>query len=378
MADSPWSGLGQFFGGGGFQPRGLGGDQEPLGGYEGPPPGALMLLMGGAGMAGGTKDDGGFLKGLGTAAAIEQKYAADARTTKIKEYQFAKRNGYQGSFQDWVADERLGDEKSSMTGTHYYIPDPDNPGQMKLQIGQLRNRGGMGQVQLPPGAVLADPQKWLNTGSGHVAAPTRAPAGSAPIIPGMMSPNATPGAAGMTPGPAATPGFVPIDNAGKARDKEVGEATGKGIAALPAITSNAVRTIQRLEQIENHPGLNAATGFIAGKVPIGMTPAARDAMARIEEVRGETWTQAVQDLRGLGALSNAEGNRIESARSRLIARDVTTEDYKKAIKDVKEVIQTGVKNARLIASGKMKPYTETEAPETTKIRKFNPETGRIE
>jgi hypothetical protein len=281
----------------------------------------------------------------------EKSYARGDMTEDIKEFNFAKKEDPSLTFMDWMKRKAQFQNKSALNPTYYYDADG------KLRIGQLGTGGGMAPVDLPPGATLADPQQYLNTGTGFVGVPKRAPAGGGAVIPGAGTGDLT-SPVPISGAPATSGNFIPIDKRTPARETELGKGEAKAITQLPAIEANTSRTLARLEELEKHPGLDAATGFIMGKVPFAVTPAARDATARMQEIQSEAWTQAVQDLRGMGALSNAEGSRIENARSRLAARDVSTGDYRKAIADLKEVLRSGLNNARMIASGKMQPYTD--------------------
>jgi len=281
----------------------------------------------------------------------EKSFARGDMTEDIKEFNFAKKEDPSLTFMDWMKRKSQFQNKSALNPTYYY----DAEG--KLRIGQLGTGGGMAPVDLPPGATLADPQQYLNTGTGFVGVSKRAPAGGGAVVPGAGTGDLT-SPAPISGAPATSGTFIPIDKRTPAREAELGKGEAKAITQLPAIEANTSRTLARLDELEKHPGLDAATGFIMGKVPFAVTPAARDATARMQEIQSEAWTQAVQDLRGMGALSNAEGSRIENARSRLAARDVSTGDYRKAIADLKEVLRSGLNNARLIASGKMQPYTD--------------------
>src|SRR4029077_10589578 len=74
-------------------------------------------------------------------------------TSDIKEYQFAKQQGYKGSFQEWMLIRQQQQNKAGLNPTYYYTTGPN--GERVLNIGQLTTGGGMNPVQLPPGAVLA-------------------------------------------------------------------------------------------------------------------------------------------------------------------------------------------------------------------------------
>jgi len=81
--------------------------------------------------------------------------------------------------------------------------------------------------------------------------------------------------------------------------------------ALPTFT----RALRHIEQTLNHPGLEAASGF--GGVLMRNVPgtAGYDFNARLHEINGENFLAGLNGLRGLGAVSNIEGQKTEQARA---------------------------------------------------------------
>lgn len=62
----------------------------------------------------------------------------------------------------------------------------------------------------------------------------------------------------------------------------------------------------------NHPGLNSGTGLTSA---LGMVPStdARDFQARLENLKSQVFLPTVKAMQGMGALSNAEGEKISAA-----------------------------------------------------------------
>jgi hypothetical protein len=308
--------------------------------------------------------------------ALQQQHLALQReqmalTADIKEYQYTKSQGYKGSFQDWLQQKNEQANKQYGTVQQIYVPkdqaayakDPNNySGGYDLKFYQPTSRGGFVEAAgLPPGATPAQINKMIQTPEGLMPVPQRLPppSGAAP----STSDTSTPGTAAPA-GPTSGTVIPGTSLADKARETDLGKRTSAAIATLPELETTTVRMMSRLNELEKHPNLGMATGVVAGNLPtIGPTA---DVGARIAEIQGQNWTLGIQTMRGMGALSDREGARIDQARSRLASRNVSTEDYKKAISDIREVLQTGLENARKIASGKMKPYTpSTEAPAAT-------------
>jgi len=275
-------------------------------------------------------------------------------TAEIKEYQFARSpsgGNFKGSFQDFLQARQELQNKQYGSVQQFWVPDPNAPGGYSLKMYQPTSRGGFVEAGgLPPGATPAQATRMVQTDQGMVPVPTRVP---------PPPPAGTPAAEG---GGGPTTG-APIPGSGTAEKeaaKQRGTVAGKTQMGLPELESTTNRMLSRLDELEGHKNLGAATGYVYGKLPTSIT--SPDVGARIDEIQGQNWTLGIQAMRGMGALSDREGARIDQARSRLSRRDVSTEEYKKAISDLREVLQTGLENARKIASGKMKPYEPGDEP----------------
>lgn len=247
-------GLGQPAGGGGFL-AGLGANRNALVGMG-------LGLMGGGnqwnkfagaqeGYQQGTRADLAAAQQAETAKqhaisnALQQQQLA--LTGDIKEYQYAKQQGYQGSFQDWMAIKQQQQNKAGLNPTYYYTTGPN--GERVLNIGQLQTGGGLHPVQLPPGAVLADPStQYLDTGTGFVPVSKRPPAGT---VPGAAGTPDVPGAAPAQPA-ADAGGVIQKNIIGREEQEQIGTGYGKEFTqfqndAIAAQRMNS--TLTRLKQL---------------------------------------------------------------------------------------------------------------------------------
>lgn len=293
----------------------------------------LSGVLGFANSGGLIPSIGNLIGGLATGqrtdpTGVAERQRGEGNTDDIKEYNFARLQGYQGSLADWMRVKQRETENFALNPTYL----TDDAGNVRLL--QLGNRGSTKEVKLPDGTKvstrnlikndLADRTQWID-----------------PI----------------------TKQVVKEDMKGiqeKEAAEERGKAQGGAQATLVNAEATANRLLSRISSLENHRGFSQAVGFIAGRLP-ALTPAAADFRERVAEIGSQTWTDAVKEMRGLGALSNAEGQRIETARARL-ATAKGEADYREALKDVRETVQTGIKNMRLIAQGKMTPYPADTAP----------------
>lgn len=138
----------------------------------------------------------------------------------------------------------------------------------------------------------------------------------------------------------------------------------------PTDTSNPVTPASMLRTIEgilSDPGLDMAVGIgrVASNVP--GTAAAR-AGARIDQLEGQAFMTVIGNLRGLGALSNAEGERALAAANRL-NRDLSPNDYREALTELKGILEMGLARQEMKSRGEtvQSPYSQMSDDELMKI-----------
>lgn len=217
-----------------------------------------------------------------------KKAAEPASSDDIREFQFARNDGFTGSFADWMK------QKREMNGqTAQQVTWGTNPAGEYVAM-QASRDGKLVQSQLPPG---------------------------------------------VTPVPAEVLAFRRADA------KERGEAVGKAKSALPGVEANAKLMIDALDGVKNDPYLPTMTSPIYGRLP-NVTAEAVASQARIDQVQGKAFLSAFDALRGGGAITEAEGAKATAAISRMHALPVGSDAYKKAIEDVKTEIQSLVEVAR--------------------------------
>lgn len=144
--------------------------------------------------------------------------------------------------------------------------------------------------------------------------------------------------------------------------------------------SNAKDAIALIDAIPQHPGFNEAvgSGFYRSLgalpfVPNDWTPAGSDkagSMAQIDKLQAGAFLTAIQQLRGLGALSDAEGKKLEAATANL-NRIQGEEDFKAALKDYRATINSAIQR---LGGEAIKSADEMTAAE--KLRKKKAEQGR--
>lgn len=159
--------------------------------------------------------------------------------------------------------------------------------------------------------------------------------------------------------------------AAAARGTTQGKAQATSAAQLPTTLANADDMLRVLGDLKESPGLRYITGAYSmtpgGAVP--GTPQA-DALAVWEQLQGKAFLQAFDTLKGGGQITEVEGKKATAAITRLANRQQSLGAFKKAISDLEEVVRSGQERA------KAKAGQAPAAPAS--VRKYNPETGKIE
>lgn len=190
-----------------------------------------------------------------------------------------------------------------------------------------------GPQQQQPGANILD---LSGVGPGR---PGAVPGGAPPTLTGA------PGAGPRTVVKAPQEWSTDPSNPGL----QVSGITGERRAIPPGVTDdkesakNAIvstdRAIQTAQELINHPGRQAATGksFLLGYVP---GTDAYDFGAKLETLKSQLFLPEVEKMKGMGALSNAEGQKLTAAVQALDVK-MTEEGLNKSIQDVISQLQVG-------------------------------------
>jgi hypothetical protein len=232
---------------------------------------------------------------------------------------------------------------------------------------------------LAPPAGAAGP---VSLGTGPIAPSAAAPLSAISQSPPVVAPPPLgPAAAAQGSAPSLAPSSVPPGQATAAQrggtqtlaqgmsleDKAIAEARGKLRAQvqtqLPQLQTSTMHQLDLLDKLQNHPGRNAlSTGIMAPTAEYQYGSPQKDFANLLDQIKSGAFVSAAQVFRGLGSLSNAEGKKLDSAQSRLNAA-TSKQEFDSAINDYKASLQAGLRNAQMIASGKMQPY-EISVPTT--------------
>lgn len=153
-------------------------------------------------------------------------------------------------------------------------------------------------------------------------------------------------------------GTIPKDNYGAAFDAAQGSAAGQNIgdraAAAPATIAQAQQMLDLIGQIKSDPALPSITGSWQGNLPAGIPlitggQAGGDLAVKIQQLQGQTFLTAIDQLRGMGALSNVEGTTAKEAVARL-ARAQSPEEYRWALTELEATVRGGLERAEAMLS----------------------------
>lgn len=139
-------------------------------------------------------------------------------------------------------------------------------------------------------------------------------------------------------------GTAPIDIAGKQTQEEIGTAQGKAIAAAPGDLQAGENALAILDQIKNNPYKARGTGMssILNNIP---GTGGYDFANLVDQAKSGAFLTAIQQMRGLGSLSNAEGGAATAAVTRM--NTATSEEaFNAALDDYEKIIRQGMNRAQ--------------------------------
>lgn len=130
------------------------------------------------------------------------------------------------------------------------------------------------------------------------------------------------------------------------------EATLEAQQNLPRVLQESNNTIRLIDQALNHPGRVVATGASSRLDPRNFIPGteARDFQALLDQIKGGTFLQAFQSLKGGGAITEVEGRKAEQAIARL-QTDQTEEGFANSLRELRQIAVDAIGRAQKKAQG---------------------------
>jgi hypothetical protein len=132
---------------------------------------------------------------------------------------------------------------------------------------------------------------------------------------------------------------------------EQGKNTAEKAAAAPAVIATMQNSLDSIDALLSDPELGSIVG-LSGMNPLNRIPGskARGLIARAEQVAGQAFLAAFNQLKGGGAITEREGAAATAAMARL-DRSQSEEDYRAALTDLKAAISPAIERARQQALG---------------------------
>ena len=188
---------------------------------------------------------------------------------------------------------------------------------------QPDDAGNANQMKLPPGVKVANGIEKLDTGTEFLLMDRKT---------------------GQVVGRQAK------DVAGKETQEAIGAAQGKVAAAAPSAIATAEATLKEIGEAKKHSsntdsmfgGGVGAPGVLFRNVP---GTQAYGFNQRIEQIKGKTFMEAYNGLRGGGAITDAEGAKATQSLARLNAAQ-SAKDFNEALSDLESVVTNGLAEAK--------------------------------
>lgn len=214
---------------------------------------------------------------------------------------------------------------------------------------QPSNRGGVLPVQFPSGIKPAEPFDKIDTGTSI-------------LYVDKVNRNVIK--------------EVPKNVAGKAAQEAAGGKVGDAVATAPNALAAADQITRNLDALEKHPGLSLGTGLTSWTSAIPGTPQA-DFESRRQQLQGQAFLQMYQQLKGGGAITEAEGAKASAALARLQTA-VSEKDFRTALQEFRREVGVlrGIAEKRADVGRSLN--VPGMPPQNNTRLKFNPATGEIE
>lgn len=244
---------------------------------------------------------------------LQQKLGVGGQTEDIKEYQFAKSQGFNGTLADWIQRKRAGAGEYGLNPV--WGRDADgNP--VMLQAGKS---GEAIRTKLPDGVTLSGKE------------PIKMDAGTHFVL--------------MDPLTRQVIGSIPKDLTGKAKAEEIGKIEGQSTVLIPQVETAVQNALNVINDLRNHPGLEIGTGLSAKIDPRSIVPGqpGYDFIEKNKTAQGQAFMAAREGLKGAGQVTDFEGTKGEQAITNLNTAQ-SKEQYLAALNTLEKMMVASLRN----------------------------------
>lgn len=162
---------------------------------------------------------------------------------------------------------------------------------------------------------------------------------------------------------------------------EQGKARLEQAVAAPGAIATMEQSITAIDELLNSPDLGSIVG-LGSMNPLNRIPgsAARGLIARAEQISGQAFLAAFNQLKGGGAITEKEGQAATAAMARL-DRSQSLTDYQTALRDLRAAISPALERQRAaLARGQQQGGSQPARAQPAAApvqRARNPQTGQV-
>lgn len=102
-------------------------------------------------------------------------------------------------------------------------------------------------------------------------------------------------------------------------------------------------TINTIERIKKNPSLDSVVGSLQGRMPAVFSDEANDAIALIDTLGSQAFLSQIPSMKGQGSLSNAEGEKLQSALTNL-GRGQSEKQFRENLDDASRLMKKAREN----------------------------------
>ena len=112
------------------------------------------------------------------------------------------------------------------------------------------------------------------------------------------------------------------------------------VATAEAGASSIDNMLNTVERIKKNPSLNDVLGAIEGQLPALVSDESSDAIALIDTLGSQAFLAQIPNIKGMGALSNAEGEKLQSALTNL-SRKQSEKQFRANLDEASRLLNKG-------------------------------------
>ena len=129
--------------------------------------------------------------------------------------------------------------------------------------------------------------------------------------------------------------------------------TAQAKVDLPRIRDNAAFAVKATDDTLNASALDKVLGFKGAINPARVIPGTPeyDALQKIDQIKGKSFLEAFNSLRGGGQITEAEGSKATQAIARLSTAQ-SPQAFRQALMDLKAIVEQGYRRAQEQAGSK--------------------------